>query len=307
MTVPAVPVAFGDRPAPGAPRSRPAPVVARVLRTERLSASMVRVVLGGEGLRPFVPSEFADSYVKLGFAPTGADLDVLDRAPLGDDGRVDRDALRDLLPAATGPLLRAYTVRSFDPDRLELALDVVEHGDDGIAGPWASRAAPGEPVLVNGPGGAWSPDPTVDDTVLIGDASALPAIAVGLERMALEARGVAVVEVHGPDDEIPLDGPAGVRIAWVHQGDAPAGERLVEAALALDWPSGTVDAFVHGEAGAVRVLRRWLRAEKTLPLERLSISGYWRLGHDEDRWQSTKREWNQNVEREQAEPEKAGS
>jgi uncharacterized lipoprotein YmbA len=31
----------------------------------------------------------------------------------------------------------------------------------------------------------------------------------------------------------------------------------------------------------------------------LSISGYWRLGKDEDGWQSSKREWNAEVEREQ--------
>jgi hypothetical protein len=31
----------------------------------------------------------------------------------------------------------------------------------------------------------------------------------------------------------------------------------------------------------------------------LSISGYWRLGHNEDGWQASKREWNAQVEAEQ--------
>ena len=39
--------------------------------------------------------------------------------------------------------------------------------------------------------------------------------------------------------------------------------------------------------------------ERGLPRECVSISGYWRLGHDEDTWQATKREWNSAVEAEQ--------
>jgi hypothetical protein len=39
--------------------------------------------------------------------------------------------------------------------------------------------------------------------------------------------------------------------------------------------------------------------ERQVPREDLSISGYWRLGHNEDNWQATKREWNARVEEEQ--------
>lgn len=35
-------------------------------------------------------------------------------------------------------------------------------------------------------------------------------------------------------------------------------------------------------------------------MERLSISGYWRRGRDEDGWQSTKADWNRVVEEEEA-------
>jgi hypothetical protein len=60
-----------------------------------------------------------------------------------------------------------------------------------------------------------------------------------------------------------------------------------------------VHAFVHGEAGFVKELRRHLRTEREIPREDLSISGYWRLGHNEDGWQASKREWNAQVEAEQ--------
>src|SRR5690606_33488407 len=70
---------------PPTPSRRPAPVVAEVVRTHRLSPHLVRVVLGGPGLAPFETPTCADSYVKLGFLPS----DALAGCPLGADGRVD--------------------------------------------------------------------------------------------------------------------------------------------------------------------------------------------------------------------------
>ncbi len=66
-------------------------------------------------------------------------------------------------------------------------------------------------------------------------------------------------------------------------------------------------AFVHGEAGCVKELRRLLRVEHRVPREDLSISGYWRLGHNEDGWQASKREWNARIEAEQENPAPASS
>ena len=42
-----------------------------------------------------------------------------------------------------------------------------------------------------------------------------------------------------------------------------------------------------------------LSGQRALPRNLVSISGYWRTGHNEDRWQATKREWNRKVEEEQ--------
>ena len=93
--------------------------------------------------------------------------------------------------------------------------------------------------------------------------------------------------------------PDTAEVVWLHRGPARVGQRLVEAVRAMDFPAGRVHAFVHGEAGFVKELRRHLRLERGVPREQLSISGYWRLGHDEDGWQSSKKEWNAQVEAEQ--------
>ncbi len=107
------------------------------------------------------------------------------------------------------------------------------------------------------------------------------------------------VEVGGSDEEIPLDAPAGAVVTWLHRGQRQVGELAVRAVAALDLPSGTGQAFVHGEATMVKQLRRILRVERGLTPRQLSISGYWRLGADEDGWQESKGEWNRSVEAEE--------
>lgn len=107
----------------------------------------------------------------------------------------------------------------------------------------------------------------------------------------------AFVEISGREEEQKID--SDVEVVWLHRGDRPLGEALVEAVRALDFPAGRVQAFVHGEAGFVKELRRLLRVEREIPREDLSISGYWRLGHNEDGWQASKRDWNAQVEAEQ--------
>jgi NADPH-dependent ferric siderophore reductase len=257
------------------------PTVAHVLRVEPVTPHVVRVVLGGPGLAGFVANPYADQYVKLLF-PLDAALDP------ASDSILDRR-----------PRMRTYTVRRWNLDNRELTVDVVVHGDEGLAGPWAMRVTPGERVAFLGPGGAYAPDPDADWHLLAGDESALPAIAVALERLPAGARAYALVEVSGPDEEQKLDTDGDVSLTWLHRGDAVVGAALVRAVAELDFPVGTVQAFVHGEAGFVKQLRRLLLVERGIPRERVSISGYWRLGHDEDRWQATKGDWNRQVEAEQ--------
>lgn len=276
-------------------RARSAALRGAVVRTERISASMVRVVVGGDGMRAFAPSEHADSYVKVVFLPPSADP----ARPLLDDGRVDLDSIGAALRPGDQLHRRSYTVRAFDAAACELTLDFVVHGDEGIAGPWAASTVPGDEVLMLGPSGDYSPDLSADHHLLVGDASAIPTIAVALERLAAaapHALGDVVIEVHGPDDELALTAPAGLAVRWVHRGVGVVGLGLVEAVRDLPWPDGRVHAFVHGEAGAVKELRHLLRVERALPREQLSISGYWRLGADDEAWRATKRDWNQSIE-----------
>ena len=266
-------------------RTRPAPLVATVVRTERLSPTLTRVVFGGPGLRAFRANTSTDAYVKLTFLRPGVTYPV----------PMDMAAVRATLPPEQWPVVRTYTVRSWDEAAGQLAVDFVVHGDSGIAGPWAAGAQPGDELMIGGPGGGYAPDPAAGHHLFIGDESALPAIAASLEQLPADAVGDVLIEVPDGASELPLAAPAGVRVRWVHAGTA-VGDALVAAARGLRFPISTVEAFVHGEAGFVKELRKLLRVERGLAKEQLSISGYWRVGATEEGWRAAKAEWNQQVE-----------
>ena len=232
-------------------------MVAVVEHVQHLTPRMIRIVFGGEGLAGFGAGEFTDHYVKL----------------------------------RIGERTRTYTVREWDGERL--TIDFVVHGDEGVAGPWAAAAQPGDTLELRGPGGAYTPDPAADWHLMIGDPSVVPAISASLARVP-EGRLVHVLlQGDGPEDEQPLESPGDLRVQWLHGGDE---ERLADAVRALDWPEGAVHAFVHGEASAVRALRRHLLAERGLPRESVSISGYWKRKRTEEGWREDKPEWNRLVE-----------
>ena len=85
--------------------------------TERLSPHIVRVVLGGNGFDTFVPNHFTDAYCKILFLREDVDVRALP-APL---------TLNSFqrLPADRQPVIRTFTVRSFDPEKRQIAVDFV--------------------------------------------------------------------------------------------------------------------------------------------------------------------------------------
>lgn len=278
-------------------RGRRTPIVttAEVLRTEWVTPHLIRVVLGGEGLAGFACGDFTDHYLKLQFPVAGVNYPE----------PFDLARIREEYPREQWPVTRTYTVRRWDPAARELWIDFVYHGDEGIAGPWAANARPGTLLRFAGPGGGYAPSAEADWHLLVGDESALPAIAASVERLAPGARAHVFLEIGDPEEEQQFKSVGDVRVTWLHRGDARVGEQLVAAVRAFEFPAGKAQAFVHGEAGFVREIRRYLRFEREIPRERLSISGYWRLGHNEDGWQSSKGEWNKIDEEEEARAQSA--
>ncbi len=243
-------------------------------RTQWLTPALVRVVLSGDELREMPALTFTDHYVKIHFGP----------------------------PAEPGrrPVTRTYTIRWFDRETNELAIDFVVHGTEGLAGPWAAAARPGDLLAFNGPGGAWAPDPSVDVHLLVGDESAVPAIAAALDVLPRGAAAEVFIEVEGPGFQPQLRPAPGTLVHWVHRGHEPYGEPLARAVRSAPFPAGRVAAFVHGNASMVKDLRRHLFLERGLDRGDVSISGYWRTDYTEDRWQATKGEFVAEMEADEA-------
>lgn len=260
-----------------------------VVRTERLAPRMVRVVLGGDGLAGFSSTGFTDEYVNALFLPPGSPWTV----------PFDPDEVKAGAPDHR-PRGRRETVRRWDDERGELWLELVTHGDVGLAGRWANHAGPGDRLQLTGPNGGYAPDPDADGHLLVGDESALPAIAASLERVPAGAPVAVVAVVDGPDDEVPLDTPGDLTLRWVHRRREPGDHeaRVVAAVASLDLPPGRIQPFVHGEAGEVRAVRRHLRADRGIDVAGASISPYWRRGLDDERWREIKRDWVRETEQE---------
>ncbi|MCU1631690.1 MAG: NADPH-dependent ferric siderophore reductase [Micrococcaceae bacterium] len=268
-------------PEPSRKPPRPQAVLA-VLETHRLSPHLVRVVAGGPGFEDLQECDATDRYAKLLFA----------KPELGLVPPYDLAALKQDLPSGDRPVKRTYTIRWLDRAARRLAIDFVVHGDAGIAGPWAAAAVPGDTLVLMGPSGKWSPDPTADWHLFVGDESALPAIAAGIEALHPAAVGHAYLEVDSAAGIIPLDAPPGLELHWLHRDGQVAGTTtlLADAVAAGPWPGGRVDAFVHGERSAMKALRDVLFRDKGLARSQVSLSGYWAYGREEDTFQAEKRE-----------------
>jgi NADPH-dependent ferric siderophore reductase len=196
-----------------------------VARTRRLSPSFVRVTFTGADLDEHADNGY-DQRVKLLLpAPDGGFAHL----PQGDGWYA---ALRRL-PEQRRPPVRTYTVRGVRPERREVDLDMVLHGDTGPASRFAARATVGDEAILLGPnrrypgrhGGLEFRPPTghLGPTLIAGDETALPAVISILERLPDDAHGEVVLEVPDPGDVADPRVPAGVRVTWVVRGRDESG------------------------------------------------------------------------------------
>ncbi|WP_256041457.1 siderophore-interacting protein [Cryobacterium sp. SO1] len=251
-------------------------ITLHVERREQLSPHLVRIVLGGDQFDTVVTNASTDKYVKIYFA----------KPELGLTPPFDVPALRATLAPEDAPVTRTYTVRQVDLEARTLSIDFVVHGDEGLAGPWANAAQPGDPLTFSGPSGGYAPDPAAAWHLFAGDQSALPAIAAALAALPATAQGLAFLQAADSTEMLDLVAPEAVQIQWLFE---PGPAVLAEAVDAAAWLPGRPQVFAHGERTAMKGLREIFSAHGVLRSE-LSLSGYWAQGRTEDRFQAEKRE-----------------
>ncbi len=236
-----------------------------VLRVVDITPRMRRITLGGEQLAGFI-SLGSDDHIKLLFPQNAAEHAALESPTFNIRGDGPQPAMRD------------YTPRRFDLDIGELDIDFVLHGD-GPASTWAEQAAVGQHLYIGGPRGSMIVPDIFDSYLLIGDETALPAIARRLEELPAGRKVLAVIEVADAAEKQTLESAAQVEVIWVLRGV----DDLLATVQKLQVPEGSLYAWVATETKLSRQVRRVLLDTHTLNEEFVKAVGYWRAdGSDEE-------------------------
>jgi NADPH-dependent ferric siderophore reductase len=240
--------------------------VLEVRGLEVLSPFMTRVTIGGPALDGFAV-ELPAASVRLLIPSPGSDELVL---PAWNGNEF-------LLADGTRPIIRTFTPRLFDADRLELALDVVIH-EGGAVSAWINGAKSGDPAAVSGPGRGYAIDPNAPQFLLAGDETAIPAICQLLEHVPAAVPAEVIIEIAEPQARLDLHEAANVTVRWVDPpvGAAP-GDALVPAVGEVELVSGA-KVWVAGEAAAMHRIRRHCFEERGLPRADVTVRGYWKAG-----------------------------
>lgn len=233
-----------------------------------------------------------------------------------------QDARRGL-DEQSNPPMRTYTIRALRREALEVDVDFVLHGVNGPASAWATRAGIGDRLQIVAPnlafdgdqgGYEWRPPKDLRSLLLVGDETALPAIAGILEHMALDYPQVPVqafIEVPDEQDCVELTRSAATELNWLPRDvlDGDHGEAMIHAVRELArlprgqgnskaleevdierqilWERALPDssefhAWIAGESAAVMNIRRFLIKDHGLDRTALTLMGYWRAGRTFD-------------------------
>lgn len=236
----------------------------QVVRRTQVSPGFVRLTLAGPELAGFVSAGF-DDHLKLILPSPGQDRPPL---PTLQDGRPVFDGPR--------PVLRDYTPVRFDAAAGELDIEVALH-DAGPAAEWAASATVGQWVGIAGPRGSMVVPTGFDWHWLLGDETALPAIARRLAELPARAVATVRIQLSNPADQRVLTSAAQLDLQWV--------SALPAAVEALPLPAGAGFVWAAGEHSDMAAVRRVVLAKPGVDPKRMRISAYWKRGaadHHED-------------------------
>ncbi len=297
----------------------------QVSAVRQLSEHFRRITLTGADLDLFganAAGETLDLRVKIMIPSPGHALPEFNniRGSLQDDWYQNWRALDESVRG----VMRTYTVRSMrrgvpasaDSPALpaEMDIDFVLHldGGSGPAAEWAASAVPGDALLLVGPCARWGDclgiefaPGEAERVLLVGDETAVPAIAAILETLPPHISGHAVLEVPGTEDFLELAVPANVEVRWLARGIKPHGELLagavrsvvvpaacdvgeepedvdIDASILWETPAANTGhglyAWIAGEAATIRDLRRYLVRDVGMDRNSVAFMGYWRKG-----------------------------
>ncbi len=178
---------------------------------------------------------------------------------------------------------RVYTIREIDVAQGWVDIDMVVHpsATEAPGTEWAMQAQIGDIVGMTGPGGGDAP--VADLYTLVGDETALPAIARILEGLPASASAIVRIEVADAAEEQVLKTQAQLDLQWLHRNGAEAGTtsllpdvvkqlapQAVEGKRIFAWAGCEFDAF--------KAIRGFWRKDCKLNRDQHLAVAYWRRG-----------------------------
>lgn len=212
---------------------------------EHVTPDMLRLTLSGPELAGFVSSA-ADDHIKI-IVPDGAG----------------------------GQAMRDYTPRRYDAATNSIEVDFALH-DAGPATLWAMQTKLGDTAQIGGPRGSAVITGPIRNWVLIGDETALPAIARRIEEMEPGTLVTALIAVTGPQEHQQMQTAAAANLLWVHRADPTDATALLAQLAKIDLPPATF-VWIAAEATVARALRDHVLARGHAPVW-MKAAGYWVAG-----------------------------
>lgn len=189
------------------------------------------------------------------------------------------DHIKLFLPTPQGAVMRDFTPRRFDPAGLTLAIDFALH-EAGPATRWAAAARPGDTLTIGGPRGSLVVPDDFDWYLLVGDETALPAIARRLEELRLGVPVTTIVLVNDPAEVQAIQTRAQWTPIWLFRAQAAASDAALVHAAVKGWraPEGEGYVFVGAEASIARQVKTHMLEVRHHNPAWLRASGYWVKG-----------------------------
>ncbi|MFD3311098.1 siderophore-interacting protein [Streptomyces sp. NPDC058694] len=292
----------------------------QVTRTRRLSPSLVRVTFTGPDLHAFA-SDGQDQSLSL-FLPLPGQQTPVMPMEYGDGWRQAWiDTPEDVRAVMRSYTLRALR-QDANGATTEIDIDFVLHGTEpgaatpaGPASRWAADTEAGDRAVLLGPSVAdntairFRPPADADLILIWADETALPAASAILETLPAGTKARVWLEVPHTGDRVEPTTSADAEITWLVRdeahADAPndirdaipdnaqdeppnqtnteASPLALEAIRTAQLPSAQAPyAWIAGESGCVKALRRHLVREREFDRRRVTFVGYWRRGLSEE-------------------------
>lgn len=290
-----------------------------VRRVERLGTSFVRLTLGGPELAAFGAGGH-DQRIKVLLPRPGFDAALAPATDWYSWWRALPDAERPVMRTYTVRAARPE-VEELDVDFVLHGVADGHAGPastwaaQAAAGDRVVLVGPGAAGTGRMWGVEWAPPAEARTLLLAADETAVPAVCAVLEQLPAGMRATALLEVPDGGDVLDVSSAADVTVEWLTRGSRPHGERLVQRVREVagrlvdeetrtpeagDGPGEDDDApvwevpehavatgpeclyaWLAGEAGVVKQLRRHLVSEVGVPRASVAFMGYWREGRRE--------------------------